>query len=104
MTTLAVSSQHPQGRIQEIRVLSVYARFWSIETSFDQGVTAPTERLIYSIYSITLEQQVRPEKLFEPPCHAKIGPSQKWTPGPVLAAKSGPPVQFWLPNVDPGPI
>ena len=24
-------------------------------------------------------------------CHAKIGPTQKWSPGPTLAAKNGPP-------------
>ena len=25
------------------------------------------------------------------PCHAKIGPTQKWSPRPILAAKNGPP-------------
>ena len=49
--TLAVSSRHPRGRLEEIQHLSVCARLWSIQTSWTRGsCTAPTKRLT-SIYN-----------------------------------------------------
>ena len=34
-------------------------------------------------------------------CHAKISPTQKWSPGLIFAAKTGLPRPLWLPKMVP---
>ena len=51
LTMLAASSQHPRGRLEEIWRLSVYARLWSMQTSWTWAT--PSRLSVYNFGAVS---------------------------------------------------
>ena len=90
------------------------AKFTSLENLYVYGITIPgTEYflvmlfkcyhspLLYNTYTARQVLNIYVEGILDTnvyTCHTKIGPPKIGHPGPLLAAKIGPPDRFWQPR------
>ena len=63
----------------------------------EEGNEEAEEATFSAVYNYLLAERIvrtLPHRVQQGSCHVKSGPTQKWSPGPILATKNGPPGPF----------